>query len=148
MDQPFVLLRFRRVPAWSAPVRPVSRAVRLQGDCRVRRFRSQRSNIGSRTGKRGNQRRIINLDVMAQRDDGRAAVRLERYDGFIRPAVVTGNAGEAFFGQEARAGIDDCNSKTQLLGDRLKLLLQRRFVSKTRRSSNVALAGGLTFAEK
>ena len=67
----------------------------------------QRADIEGIGGKRGDQRRIVDLRVVGERDQGRAAIHADLGQRLVGPVAHDLRIAEAFFRGEGRARIDD-----------------------------------------
>ena len=70
-------------------------------------FAAQRPDIERIGGKRGDQRRIVDLRVMGQRDQRRAAIHADLGQRLVGPVAYDLHIAEAFLGGEGRARIHD-----------------------------------------
>ena len=67
---------------------------------------AERADVRRVGGERGDERGIVDLDVVAQGDDGGGGAGFQRGDRLVGPAVVQRYARKALFGEEARARVD------------------------------------------
>ena len=125
--------------------------------------RAERADIEAVARERMEQRRIVDLRIMRERDEGRVAVDIERRQRHVRPFGDDPHIGKALRRSKRRARIDDGHVVIEKLADRRQRLadmhgadddeLRRRHIDgeedlALRRLFHAALAGAQMLGER